>query len=124
MNYDYIENLSEDEMLELYDDIIENNLILMSNGYYEITCSNGIKGYFMDNYTTPNVGERGYDYSERCRYCNDYSTINCGVCRVCGYGVTATVTALDYNAYSEQASNCNNSGGTMVHPQICRIPAN
>ncbi len=47
MNYESVENLSEEKILELYEDVIENDSL--SWRYWTFECDDGYNGYFCEN---------------------------------------------------------------------------
>ncbi len=87
MNFDEIENLTINEINELYDDIIEyngNNLLAGTRAIWEVQCDNGNFGYFHSITSDSNmtVGT----YFKQCGTQEHYSVFNiCGSGR-CGYG--------------------------------------
>ncbi len=132
MNYDCIENLSEEEILKLYDDTIEGNFELKEALYFEVRCNNGISGYVNEVYPTrnsPRVGSRNTGYAEYGGNACHSSGFNMVVCRICGYGEPANLYGINGDIYSNQAEDCENAGGTMIvtdteRGSVCKIPSN
>lgn len=128
MNYNCIENLSEDEILQLYNDTIENNSTFKAGVYFEVQCTNGISGYIYEVNPTsmsPRVGRRNIEYTEYGYHCYTSAFANV-VCRICGDGVAANTYGINSNIYSEQASDCQNEGGAIIVSNsggtVCKIP--
>ncbi len=128
MNYDEVENLSEDDILELYDYAIENGSKLKAACTLEIKCHNGITGYQYEHGCTMQAGYRSTNYVE---YGNNYTCSNSAysytVCRLCGRGVYSDWYVTDNNSrlYSDNERNCQDLGGTIIvndsHSQVCKI---
>ncbi len=125
MNYDIVENLSEDEILELYNDIVENGSELNASDYIEIRCSNGITGYVYEvgKYYAP--GSRKFRYVENS--CGTESNFKFVVCRICGLGVEADAYYISNSPNPNFSTECEEAGGTVIvsdeiNGYVCRIP--
>ncbi len=107
MNYDSVENLSEEKIIELYENVIGHNEILSGVKLY-VCCDNGATGYWYDNGKTNNSNYIHYCGPD-CTY-RRYSTCatNCSTARdVCG-SYSAVALEMTNDLESEHKPNCFN----------------
>ncbi len=83
MNYESVENLSEEKILELYEDVIEGGENNFISTWY-VCCENGNTGYW------DNSAWSGFRYSNYIRYCGSDCTNR--IYSLCGIGCISTIT--------------------------------
>ncbi len=91
--YSAIENLTEQELLALYEDTIENSSILSD---YYLSCDNGIYGYVSNSNGTYYCSSSYIAPGYRC-----FSTTSCSFCLLCGCNSSARTSTGIYCVNSQ-----------------------
>ena len=82
MDFNSIEELKEENIISLYNDIIEGNNLSSWVEWY-VKCDNGKTGKFIDNYNgrSVRIGWGSVNYNEYCMTtCPKYFNTTCNVC--------------------------------------------